>query len=135
MSQGDRSAVDVDLFSVQAELFFYRQVLWGKGLVDLDEVHIFQCKLSLLKGSPDRGSGTNTHDIRLAANDGPRNNAPERLDASLFSLRRGSQYNSSSSIRNAACISSCNDSILFENRLQRRESFYCGFRPRMFILF
>src|SRR5205085_2129645 len=81
MTQRNGAAVDVYFFPVESELFFDRQVLPGKGLIDLDQIESVQTQSGPRQHLTRSGRRAHAHERRLDASRGPANEASNRLQA------------------------------------------------------
>src|SRR2546421_5308776 len=79
VAEGDCAAVDVRLRAVEAEFTFDGEVLAGEGLVDFDEINLFELQTCLLKCLADGGHGADAHQVGLDARVGPTDDAAQRL--------------------------------------------------------
>src|SRR5262245_5658034 len=81
MPERDRATVDVKSFRVDREFLENRQHLRGKGLVQLDDVHLLQGETCLLEHLSHGGHGTDSKPLRLDAGYGKRHEACQGLEA------------------------------------------------------
>ena len=83
MTERDGATVDVEPLGVDRELLENRQHLRGKGLVQLDDVHLLQGEARLLEHFPNGGHGADAESLWLDARDGERHETRERLETPL----------------------------------------------------
>src|SRR5262245_42054841 len=81
MTQGDGAAVDLELLDVEAQLADHAEDLSGERLVDFPEADVLLGKTGLRDRFACGGRGAEAHELRLDADDTPRDDASERLPA------------------------------------------------------
>src|SRR5690606_281624 len=123
MRDRDRTAVDVRLLGIQAELFRDRGELRRERLVDVDEVHVVELESGLRECLARGGRGTDAHDLGLDAGNAPRDESPERLQALTLGPLRVGNHDCGRTITDAARIAGRHQTVLAEVRLERSERF------------
>src|SRR5260370_30991944 len=84
MAQSDRAAVHVGFVAVQAQDFFYSEVLRGEGLIDFDTIHLLKSEARELQRFLRGGHRPDAPDAGVDADDRSGNNQTDSRQASFF---------------------------------------------------
>src|SRR5262249_55315492 len=112
MAEGNCSPVYVDLAAIETQLFFDGQILACEGLIDLDQIDIFQLQPGFLERQPRGRNRAAAHDLWIDAGDAPADDAAHGLEAALFRLRQSGHDNGSATVHDTAGISRRDSSVL-----------------------
>src|SRR5690242_21457043 len=86
MAQSDGAAVDVYFFTIEAEFFFHREILRGKGFIHFDEVDVIESKPGFLQSNFGRRHGAAAHHFRIDPGNAPAHDPSQRTYAALARL-------------------------------------------------
>ena len=81
VTERDGAAVDVHLLTIEAELFFDREILAGERLVHFDQIEVVERQAGALERLPRGRRRTHAHVRRIDAHRGPRRQARDRASA------------------------------------------------------
>src|SRR5713226_2529570 len=126
MSKSNGAAIDVDLFSIQAQFFFDGKILRGESLVDFDQVNIVERESGPLQCNLGCRNGTAPHQFRLNSGRSPPDDPANRLEITLLcNLNRHYDY-CRVPIHNATRVARGYAAILAESGLQLRQALHGG---------
>ena len=123
MAERDRPAVVIDLLHIGAGFVLPGEDDGSEGLVDFEEIDVFQLQAGLLQ---DLGRGrdrTGQHDGRLRADDRLRDDARPRLQPQRLRLLRRHDQHRRGAVTDLAGIARRHHPILLEGWLQLRHLF------------
>ena len=133
MGERDRSAVDIHFVAVQSELSLDRYVLWGKGLIDLDQIQVSQGETRLVERLPRRRRRSDSHDPRGYTGDTPRDQATHRRKTvSRGELGVGDDQRCRT-VSNSAGVSRGHQAVFLEIGTKRCQGLSRGIRPYVLI--
>ena len=128
MPERDRSAVDVEPFRIDRQLFDAREHLRRKRFVELDEIDLIDCETCALERFLRRRNWPEAHAARIDTSHRGRNDARERLFGA-----RADQEGRRSIVDSARA--GCRDrAVLLERGLQLRDRFQRRPGARILIL-
>src|SRR5262249_44904247 len=133
VSQGDRAAVDVHAFRIEAELADYNEALRGERLVQLDEIEVGRLDSGPGKKPAHRRHGPNPHHARVNAGDRTGHETAERLGAELAGPLLARDHERGGTVVDPARVACCDRSVLAERGLEPSELLRGRVGPRMLV--
>ncbi|EAU67365.1 hypothetical protein STIAU_7928 [Stigmatella aurantiaca DW4/3-1] len=124
----DGSAVDVGPITWQAQLLLHRQVLRGKGLVHLEEIHVSQATLGALQQPPDRRRGADAHHLGITPGDAPVDQPRDGLQPVLLHEAPGGHHHGAGPVTDAAGRARVHHPVLLEELGQLAQPLHGGVR-------
>src|SRR2546423_13126966 len=121
MTQRDRSAVHVELFSWERELALNGAGLRCESFVHLDQVHIVDGETGFGQSSLRCGYGTDSHDCGIDARYSPGDESSKGLQAPVARELFASNHQRGRPISDARCVSGGNDASLSKGGLESSE--------------
>ena len=117
---------------IDAELLDDGEDLAGEGLVDLDEIDVLERHAGALERDLRRRNGADAHDLGIAADDAPADDAAERLfRLGVFSC---SNRYYSCAVDDPAGVAGGDEAVLGEGGLELGQSFHGGLGAEVIVL-
>src|SRR3954447_8826119 len=104
MADRDRTAVDVVLLGIDAELVARIEALAGEGFIELPEIDVVDLQAMALQEFRHGVDRADAHLVRLAAGRRPRNETAERVEAALLGVLGFHQHDRRRTVRELAGI-------------------------------
>jgi hypothetical protein len=118
VSDGDGTAVDIQLVDRDAELLGRPQCLHRERLVDLEQVDVIDRHARVVQGLTGGLHRSESHDLRREPGDSGRDDAGERREAELPRLRVAHDDHGGGSIVEGAAVAGRDCAVRAEHRLQ-----------------
>ena len=139
MANGNRAAVDVVFFRIDAELVTAVETLAGKGFVQLPEADVINGEAETLEQFGHRIHRANTHFVGITASDGHAAIGAQRLQAQALGFLAVHQYAGAGAVRQLGGVTGGNKAAFLyllatlEYGLQGLQAFQGGLRAVAFI--
>ena len=126
VTNGDRSAVDVELFLGDSEFVCRSQHLHGERFVDFEEVDVVDGQVGAIEGGANCVDWAKAHDLGVEARYGTRHDACQRLDSELRSASVAHDNDGGGAIVEWACVTGGNRAVFAEDWLEATYAFDGG---------
>lgn len=123
VAEGNAAAVDIRDVPVEPQELFAGQVLRGKGLVELDQLHILDLHISSIEELPDGGDGTVSHELRLDGGHLVVDDSRDGFQVQPYGRFRRHDDEAGRAVIDAAGVAGSHGAVLLEGGLEPGQNF------------
>src|SRR5437868_9108401 len=133
MAECDGTAVYVHFFAVQAEFFFYREILGGEGFVHFDQADVVEGEPGFLQGELGGGYGAASHYFRIYSGGAPAYDSAEGLQVALLRVLYRHDDHGGGAIDDATGVTRGDRTVFSEGGLELGQTFHGGLGAAMVV--